>query len=136
MINDELDFVNTQIKRVCFSVRKRREHAYGRTNFLRERPFLANPDTGQIDTIRGQFTPEIIAKRKENSHITARLNKAFGSKTAVYPGHDHPQNQIRVCSLIAVTGLKSPSVFLMGIHDFYEMEQSIRLSDEGRECTG
>ena len=68
----------------------------------------------------------IHASREEISHITVRLNKAFGPKTAVDPGHDDPQNQIRVCSLNAATGLESPIVFLMGIHDLYEMEQSIR----------
>ena len=74
----------------------------------------------------------IHASREETSHITAYLNKAFGPKTAVDPGHDDPQNQIRVCSLNAATGLESPIVFLMGIHDLYEMEQSIRLSEEER----
>jgi hypothetical protein len=41
---------------------------------------------------------------------------------------DH--NQIRVCSLNAATGLKSPIVFLMGIRALNEREQSVRLSDE------
>ena len=74
----------------------------------------------------------IHASREESSHITLRLNKVFGSKTAVDPGQDNPQNQIRVCSLNAATGLESPIVFLMGSHDLYEMEQSIRLSEEER----
>lgn len=74
----------------------------------------------------------IHASREGTSHITTRLNKAFGAKTAVDPGRDEPQNQIRVCSLNAATGLESPIVFLMGIHDLYQMEQSIRLSDEER----
>ena len=74
----------------------------------------------------------IHASRKETSHITTRLNKAFGFGTAVDPGKDTPQNQIRVCSLNAATGLESPIVFLMGIHDLYELEQSIRLSEEER----
>jgi hypothetical protein len=74
----------------------------------------------------------IHASREETSHITKRLNRVFGMDTAVDPGQDNPQNQIRVCSLNAATGLESPIVFLMGIHDLYEMEQSIRLSDEER----
>ena len=74
----------------------------------------------------------IHASREETSHITNRLNKAFGPKTAVDPGQENPHNQIRVCSLNAATGLESPIVFLMGIHDLYEMEQSIRLSEEER----
>ncbi|WP_420642244.1 UvrD-helicase domain-containing protein [Candidatus Leptofilum sp.] len=74
----------------------------------------------------------IHASREETSHIITRLNRAFGANTAVDPGKDNPQNQIRVCSLNAATGLESPIVFLMGTHDLYEMEQSIRLSDEER----
>ncbi len=34
--------------------------------------------------------------------------------------------------LIAATGIESPIVFLMGAHELYEQEQSIRLSDEER----
>lgn len=74
----------------------------------------------------------IHASREETSHITARLNHVFGSGTAVDPSQTNPQNQIRVCSLNAATGLESPIVFLMGTHDLYEMEQSIRLSEEER----
>lgn len=74
----------------------------------------------------------IHASREETSHITRRLNQVFGAGTAVDPGQINPHNQVRVCSLNAATGLESPIVFLMGIHDLYEMEQSIRLSDEER----
>jgi len=83
----------------------------------------------------------IHTSREGSTHIIARMDKAFGKKTsgtervevAVDPAYDDPQNQIRVCSLNAATGLESPIVFLMGVHDLYEMEQSIRLSDEERE---
>lgn len=74
----------------------------------------------------------IHTSREESSHITTRINKVFGPKTAVDPGQEDPHEQIRVCSLNAATGLESPIVFLMGIHDLYEMEQSIRLSEEER----
>ena len=74
----------------------------------------------------------IHASREDVYHITLRLNKMFGVATAVDPAHDTPNNQIRVCSLNAATGLESPIVFLMGIHDLYEMEQSLRLSEEER----
>ena len=74
----------------------------------------------------------IHASWEETSNITSRINKAFGPKTAVDPGYEDPDNQIRVCSLNAATGLESPVVFLMGIHDLYQIEQSIRLSDEER----
>lgn len=74
----------------------------------------------------------IHASREEIQPILTRLNKVFGVGTAVDPGQTDPQNQIRVCSLNAATGLESPIVFLMGAHELYEQEQSIRLSDEER----
>lgn len=37
---------------------------------------------------------------------------------------------IRVCTLNAVTGMESPIVFLAGVHQLFEREQSVRLSDE------
>ena len=74
----------------------------------------------------------IHASREEIRPILTRLKGAFGGNTAVDPGRIDPQNQIRVCSLNAATGLESPIVFLMGAHELYEREQSIRLSDEER----
>lgn len=74
----------------------------------------------------------IHASREEIWPILVRLNRAFGAGTAVDPGQNEPQNQIRVCSLNAATGLESPIVFLMGVHELYEQEQSIRLSEEER----
>ncbi|MBK8986188.1 MAG: hypothetical protein IPM39_08920 [Chloroflexi bacterium] len=82
----------------------------------------------------------IHASREEIGPILARVNRAFGAGTAsterlevtVDPGQTDPKNQIRVCSLDAATGLESPIVFLMGAHELYEQEQSIRLADEER----
>jgi len=74
----------------------------------------------------------IHASRATVSSIIARLNQAFGKDTAVDPAQTDPNNQIRVCSLNAATGLESPIVFLLGVHTLYEREQSIRLSDEER----
>jgi hypothetical protein len=74
----------------------------------------------------------IHASWEEVSSIIARLNRVFGKETAVDPAQTDPENQIRVCSLNAATGLESPIVFLMGVHALYEREQSIRLSDEER----
>ena len=72
----------------------------------------------------------IHASREKVKPILKRLNGAFGAGTAVDPGQTNPHNQIRVCSLNAATGLESPIVFLMGAHELYEREQSIRLSEE------
>jgi superfamily I DNA/RNA helicase len=74
----------------------------------------------------------IHASWEEVSSIIARLNRVFGQETAVDPTQTDPENQIRVCSLNAATGLESPIVFLMGVRALYEREQSIRLSDEER----
>ena len=74
----------------------------------------------------------IHANRDEVGSIIARLNRIFGQDTAVDPAQTDAQGRIRVCSLNAATGLESPIVFLMGAHDLYEREQSIRLSDEER----
>lgn len=74
----------------------------------------------------------IHASRDEVGQILTRVNRVFGVGTAVDPGQTDSQNQIRVCSLNAATGLESPIVFLMGAHELYEQEQSIRLSDEER----
>lgn len=74
----------------------------------------------------------IHASRQEIGHIIVRLNKVFGANTAIDPGKGKSENQVRVCSLNAATGLESPIVFLMGAHELYEREQSIRLSDEER----
>lgn len=74
----------------------------------------------------------IHASREEVRPIIARLTGAFGRDVAIDPIKAAPQNQMRVCSLNAATGLESPIVFLMGVHDLYEREESIRLSDEER----
>lgn len=74
----------------------------------------------------------IHASREEVWPILTRLNGEFGREVAVDPGQTDPQNQLRICSLNAATGLESPIVFLMGAHELYEQEQSIRLSDEER----
>ncbi len=74
----------------------------------------------------------IHAKREGVLSIITRLNNVFGSHIAVDPSQQNPKNQIRVCSLNAATGLESPIVFLLGIHALYEMENSVRMSEEER----
>jgi hypothetical protein len=46
------------------------------------------------------------------------------------PKDTFPGDYIRVTTLNAGTGLKSPIVFLVGLHELFEEEQSLRLSDE------
>jgi len=64
--------------------------------------------------------------------IIERLNQKYGPGTAVDPKDEHRRDQIRVCTLNAVTGLESPIVFLIGLNLLYEQEQSLRISDEER----
>ncbi|MCC7359639.1 MAG: DEAD/DEAH box helicase, partial [Anaerolineales bacterium] len=64
--------------------------------------------------------------------LLARLRTEFGADAAV-DAKDNPRGDfIRVCTLNAVTGLESPIVFVMGVHELYEEEQSLRLSEEER----
>jgi superfamily I DNA/RNA helicase len=72
----------------------------------------------------------IHANRAETQATLARLNRTFGPGAAMDPARATPGDQIRVCSLNAAAGLESPIVFLMGVHDLYEEEQSVRLSPE------
>ena len=64
--------------------------------------------------------------------LLARLRAEFGP-AAVVDAKDSPRGDfIRVCTLNAVTGLESPIVFVMGVHELYEEEQSLRLSEDER----
>jgi hypothetical protein len=64
--------------------------------------------------------------------LLARLRAEFGAD-AVVDAKDRPRGDfIRVCTLNAVTGLESPIVFVLGVHELYEEEQSLRLSEEER----
>ena len=46
---------------------------------------------------------------------------------------NYPGDYIRVTTLNAGAGLESSIVFLVGLRDLFEEEQSLRLSDEERE---
>jgi len=49
------------------------------------------------------------------------------------PSDNHPGNYVRVTTLNAGAGLESPIVFLVGLSQLFEEEQSLRLSDDERE---
>lgn len=74
----------------------------------------------------------IHANYADVGQIVRRLNRMLGVGTAVDPSQVDANKQIRVCSLNAATGLESPIVFVMGVHDLYEKEHSLRLSEEER----
>jgi superfamily I DNA and RNA helicase len=64
--------------------------------------------------------------------LQERLNKALGPDATIDPKYAPRGEHIRVCTLNAATGLESPIVFLVGMHELYEEEQSIRLSEDER----
>jgi hypothetical protein len=64
--------------------------------------------------------------------LLKRLKNEFGEGSVADAKVNPRGNHIRVCTLNAVTGLESPIVFVMGVHELYEEEQSLRLSEEER----
>jgi hypothetical protein len=64
--------------------------------------------------------------------LLERLQAKLGPTAVVDPVKSVAADSIRVCTLNSVTGLESPIVFLVGAHQLFEQEQSIRLSDGER----
>ena len=61
------------------------------------------------------------------------INQRLGKDTAMNPKDTYPGDYVRVTTLNAGAGLESPIVFLIGLRELFEEEQSLRLSDEERE---
>lgn len=61
------------------------------------------------------------------------INKKLGRGSAKDPSEKNPGNYIRVTNLNRSTGIESPIVFFVGMHQLMEMEQSLRISEEERE---
>ena len=61
------------------------------------------------------------------------INHRLGTNTAMDPKDTYPGNYVRVTTLNAGAGLESPIVFLVGLRELFEEEQSLRLSDDERE---
>ena len=61
------------------------------------------------------------------------INHRLGKNTAMDPKETYPGDYIRITTLNAGAGLESPIVFLVGLRELFEEEQSIRLSDDERE---
>jgi superfamily I DNA/RNA helicase len=66
--------------------------------------------------------------------LIAAINRKLGAKKAFDPKNQYPGDYVRVTTLQAGTGLEAPIVFLAGLHQLFEEEQSLRLSDEEREA--
>ncbi|NMB89983.1 MAG: UvrD-helicase domain-containing protein [Chloroflexi bacterium] len=65
--------------------------------------------------------------------LTQAIDHRLGKNTAMDPKETYPGNYVRVTTLNAGAGLESPIVFLVGLRELFEEEQSIRLSDDERE---
>jgi hypothetical protein len=74
------------------------------------------------------------ANWKGANAIMHAINRKLGRDAAMDPKDTYPGNYIRVTTINAGTGLESPVVFLAGLREFFEAEQSARLSDEEREA--
>ena len=61
------------------------------------------------------------------------INQRVGNDAAMDPKETYPGNYVRVTTLNAGAGLESPIVFLVGLRELFEKEQSLRLSDDERE---
>lgn len=61
------------------------------------------------------------------------INLRLGKDAARDPKDSYPGDYVRVTTFNAGAGLESPIVFLAGLRQLFEEEQSLRLSDEERE---
>ena len=64
--------------------------------------------------------------------MVGALNQRFGTGSACDPEDTYLGDFIRVTTINAGTGLESPIIFLAGTHEMFEMEKSLRLSEEER----
>jgi superfamily I DNA/RNA helicase len=62
------------------------------------------------------------------------IEQRLGKGAAMDPKETFPGNYVRVTTLNAGAGLESPIVFLVGLRDMLEAEQSLRLSDQEHEA--
>jgi hypothetical protein len=67
------------------------------------------------------------------SALIGAINQRLGRFAAKDAKTDYPGNYVRVTTLNAGTGLESPIVFLAGLRELFEAEQSLRLADDERE---
>ncbi len=73
------------------------------------------------------------ANGKGVNSLIGAINNRLEKSAAFDPKEIYPGNYVRVTTLNAGAGLESPIVFLVGLRELFEEEQSLRLSDEERE---
>ena len=64
--------------------------------------------------------------------LIIRVVHALGPGSAHDPKEAGGGDSVRICTLNAATGLEAPIVFLLGLRELHEKEQSLRISDEER----
>jgi len=65
--------------------------------------------------------------------LIQQINSRLGFHTAADPKDNDPGDYVRVTTINRGTGLESPIVFLVGLNQLIEEEQSLRLTDSERE---
>lgn len=65
--------------------------------------------------------------------LVQAINHRLGKDAARDAKSDYPGDYVRVTTLNAGAGLESPIVFLAGLREMFNAEQSLRLSDDERE---
>ena len=66
--------------------------------------------------------------------LIAAIRARLGPNAAWDPKMQYPGDYVRVTTLNAGAGLEAPIVFLAGLHELFEREHSLRLSDAEREA--
>lgn len=67
------------------------------------------------------------------NNLIQAINHKVGKDVAMDPHTTYPGNYVRVTTLNSGAGLESPIVFLVGLRELFEEEQSLRLSEEDLE---
>ena len=72
------------------------------------------------------------ANARGSEQVIEAIDQKLGRGAVLDPKDSHPGNYVRVTTINAGTGLEAPLVFLMGLHQLFEEENSIRLSEADR----
>jgi len=85
---------------------------------------------------RGEHRKNILLLHADGNGAKAlvqAVNRRLGKDAAMDAKDTYPGNYVRITTLNAGAGLESPIVFLVGLRDLFEGEQSLRLADDERE---
>jgi len=75
----------------------------------------------------------LVLYTNEVDDLIQAIEARLGKSSAIDPKETYPGNYEWVITYNAGAGLESPIVFLAGLRDIFEEEQSLRLSDNERE---